>query len=182
VIVGFVGRMGSGKTLSMTRELKKYKDRGYRVLTNYAVSFSDERIDFDKLFAIAEEQGDLNNVVLGLDEIHILLDSRSAVTTNNKVMTFWLNQTRKMSVKLFYTTQYAHQVDKRLRAGTDLFIYCNGVKVFKDGKEYFICHNEYETDERYFRDTFVGNDYYDYFDTRQVIMFRRGNVEAGNKL
>lgn len=173
MILGFIGRMGSGKTLSMTREIKKYKNKGFHIITNYDVSFADESLDFDKLYKMAENQEPLNNVVIALDEIHILLDSRSSITKTSKVMTFWLNQTRKMNVKLFYTTQYAHQIDKRLRFGTDIFVYCDGVSVIKEDKKYFICYNEYETDGRFIRDTFIGNDYYNYFNTYQVIKFQK---------
>lgn len=171
MIVGFIGKMGSGKTLSMTRELLKYKSRGYRIISNYGLSFPHEKLDFGDLFLMAEEQTPLGNVVIALDEVHILLDSRSGMSNTNKVVSFWLNQTRKMKVALFYTTQHAHQIDKRLRANTNIFVFCEGLHVTKGGRRYFICYNELTDGDYFKRDIFVGDPYFRYYNTDEVIAF-----------
>ena len=114
MICGFIGKMGSGKSLSMTKELYKYYKNGHKIVSNYGLSFPHEQMNFETLYEKAENQEALDNVVIALDEVHIVLDSRSGMSSVSKMITFWLNQTRKMGVKLFYTTQYLHQVDKRL--------------------------------------------------------------------
>lgn len=161
----------SGKTLSMTKELLKYHNQGYRILSNYGLTIPHEPIDFDQLFLSAQNQEQLNNVVIALDEIHIVLDSRSGMAATNKVISFWLNQTRKMNVKLFYTTQHAHQIDKRLRSATDFYVMCDGFKITKAGKTYFVCYNEITDGDYYKKDLFIGNEFFDYYDTNQVIKF-----------
>jgi hypothetical protein len=171
MICGFIGRMGSGKTLSMTRELYKYYKKGHRIITNYGVGFPHERINFEELYEAAETQEEMNNLVIALDEVHIVLDSRSGMSGVNKVITFWLNQTRKMGVKLFYTTQYLHQIDKRLRSGTDIFVFTNGVKVMKEGKEYFVVQNDITDGENNKKEIFIGNDYYKMYNTNEVVNF-----------
>lgn len=171
MIAGYIGNLGSGKTLSMVRELVKLSKRGYTIYSNFELSFQHEPLDFDELFIMAQEQTPMDNVVIAIDEIHILLDSRSGMANTNKVVTFWLNQTRKMNVKLFYTTQHLHQIDKRLRSATNFFVFCDGFHITKNGTEYFICYNEITDGDYYQKDMYIGNDFFKYYDTRQVIKF-----------
>jgi hypothetical protein len=171
MIVGFIGTLGSGKTLSMVREAYKYHLRGSKIMANLKLKFPYQEIDFEQLFAMAQEEIPPYEVVILLDEVHIMLDSRSAMSKVSKTMSFWTLQTRKMGVKLFYTTQYAHQIDKRLRSATDLFVQCDGVTIVRGGKEYFVCQNEIYNDNASKREIFLGNDFYHLYDTRQVIKF-----------
>lgn len=171
MIVGFIGKMGSGKTLSMTKELHKYHLLGHTILANYGLSFDHNPVNFEQLYDIAEAQEPMSNIVLALDEIHILLDSRSGMSKASKVMTFWLNQTRKMNVKLFYTTQYLHQVDKRLRNGTDLFIFCNGMHIVRNDQARYVCFNEITDGDFVKKEIFLGDRYFQLYDTNEVIAF-----------
>lgn len=173
MISGFIGKMGSGKTLSMTRELLKYYVQGFKIYSNYDLIIPHEKVDFDTLIIWANEQTNLSNVVIALDEIHILLDSRSGMSSKSILMTFWLNQTRKMKVKLLYTTQYLHQIDKRLRSGTNFFVFCNGVKLFNKSlnKRFFVCYNEVSDGDRNKREVFIGNPFFKYYDTDEIISF-----------
>ena len=172
----------SGKTLSMTRELYKYYQQGHKIITNYGVSFPHERINFEELYENAESQAEMNDIVIALDEVHIVLDSRSGMSSVNKIITFWLNQTRKMGVKLFYTTQYLHQIDKRLRSGTDIFVFTNGMKIIKnDGKEYFVVQNDITDGDNSKKEIFIGNDYYKLYDTNEVVSFINKEAMAEKK-
>ena len=170
-IIGYIGRMGKGKTLSMTRELYKHYLQGYKIISNYHLNFPHRLVDFETLFGMAERQETLDKCVIALDEVHILLDSRSSSSKASKVMTFWLNQTRKMGVKLFFTTQYLHQVDRRLRSGTDILILCDGQHIIKDGTEWFVCNNIISFGDETREEMFVGNEVFTLFDTNQVFKF-----------
>jgi len=169
----------SGKTLSMVRETLKYHNQGYKIYSNFHLTIPYEPLNFDDLFRMAEAQESLSNVVILLDEVHILLDSRSGMRKENKLVTFWLNQTRKMGVKLYYTTQHMHQIDKRLRSGTDFFVFCEGIK-YKAGdkKEWFICVNTITDGDNLKEERFVANKFFKYYDTNQVISFLHTGKEA----
>ena len=180
MITGFIGNMGSGKTLSIVRETLKYFEQGYKIYSNFELTIPYTQLNFDELFKMAENQDKLNNVVILLDEVHILLDSRGSMKKANKVVSFWLNQTRKMGVKLFYTTQHIHQIDKRLRSGTDIFIFCEGWKYLKNKKEYFICVNKVTNGDDVRQETFVGNKFFKFYDTNQIISFMDGGFKDGN--
>lgn len=171
MICGFIGKMGSGKTLSMVRETAKYWHKGYKIYSNFHLNFPYTPLDFDTLFTMAENQESLKDVVILLDEAHIMLDSRSGMKKSSKVVSFWLNQTRKMGVKLFYTTQHLHQIDKRLRSGTDFFSFCQGIKYLKQGKEYFIVVNDLTDGDNTKQEVFLGNKFFKYYDTNEVISF-----------
>lgn len=69
----------------------------------------------------------LQNAVLLLDEMHIWIDSRSSMKQKNKAITYFILQTRKRNVRLLYTTQHLHQVDKRLRDTTDVIVFCRNI-------------------------------------------------------
>jgi len=163
----------------MTREVHKYYLRGYQVISNYHLNFPHTLVDFDELFTYAERQEEMNNVVIALDEIHILLDSRSGMSNRNKITSFWFNQSRKMGWKLFYTTQYSHQVDRRLRAGTDFTVLCSGHHILKDGVDNFVCDNQMVIGDEVKRDLFVGNRYFSLYNTKQVIKFMINNGSGG---
>lgn len=178
MIAGFIGKMGSGKTLSMVRETLKYYKQGYKIYSNFHLKIPYEPLDFSTLFKMAENQEDLKNVVILLDEVHILLDARSGMRKENKVVTFWLNQTRKMGVKLYYTTQHEDQIDKRLRFGTDFFVFCEGIKYLKDnGKEYFIAVNRITDGDNYREEVYIGNPFFRYYDTNEVVSFLETSEE-----
>jgi len=171
----------SGKTLSMVREACKYYAQGFTIYSNFGLKIPYEKLDFDTLFHMAENQEDMKNVVILLDEVHILLDSRSGMKKSSKVVSFWLNQTRKMGVKLFYTTQHIHQIDKRLRSGTDFFCFCEGIKYLRKGKEFFIVVNTVSNGDTAKEEVFLGNKFFKYYDTNEVISFMKSEeVTSGH--
>lgn len=121
MIIGFVGPRGQGKTLLMSARLRRRYRRGYKILTNYEVNFPHGSLNAKKLVEMGEE---LKNCAIGVDEIHVLLDSRNSMSNRNKMITYFILQTRKRNVVLFFTTQDYGQVDVRLRRNTDFWVEC----------------------------------------------------------
>lgn len=120
MIIGIVGDMGSGKTLLMSYMLySDFKD-GIKIYSNYKLNFQFEYLSpsvIENLFKLKGEK-----VSFGIDEMHIFLDARSSFSSKNKLISYWILQTRKRGITLYYTTQYYSQVDKRLRNSTDYLI------------------------------------------------------------
>lgn len=126
MIIGIVGRMGSGKTLLMTYLSYKAFMSGQAIFSNYRLTYPHKIITKKDILSYAEKKSSLENCVLLIDECQIMLDCRNF--QKNSMITFFLLQTRKRGVDLIYTTQQFFNVDKRLRENTDYIIECQPLK------------------------------------------------------
>lgn len=126
MLIGFIGRMGQGKTLSMTI-IGTYIAHvtGCRLKARHTINLPQAEI-VDKVSQI----WDSDNSVLLWDEIWIDMDSRD--TRNRQIMdlTQLINQTRKKDMLLAYTAQHNSQVEKRIRNATDMLVHCSKKKNF----------------------------------------------------
>jgi GTPase SAR1 family protein len=124
LIIGFIGDMGSGKTLSMVKLAYSLYNKGYRILSNFRLNFPFEYFSLEDVLGYAESDTNFVNTIFLVDEAHIFMDSRRSSSARNLALSYFILQTRKKNVWLFFTTQYYHQVDKRLRASTNAFVEC----------------------------------------------------------
>ena len=136
MIIGFFGNMCDGKTLNAVIKLKEYYDRGYVIYSNTWLSFPYVSLLSKDLIDIAEGKKELPfNCAMFIDEIHVWLDSRVSGSKKNRIISYFLLQTGKMGsdadigLILIYTTQYYHQIDKRLRSTTCIAIECEKIKI-----------------------------------------------------
>lgn len=122
MIIGFIGQRGSGKTLSMTIELyKKYK-QGYKIYSNYHLNFPHTAITVDDLIAFAESGMYFGNSIFAIDEIHIWFDSRCSGKKRNIIFSYFLNQSSKNDIDIYYTSQFSRQVEIRMRLNTEIVV------------------------------------------------------------
>lgn len=121
----YIGLLGSGKTLSMIRDMYKDKKRNKKVITNLVTKFSSTNLsskffeDFSK-----DKTGELFNCTIAIDELHIFLDSRRSTSKRNTATSYFILQTRKREVMLRGTSQFFCQIDVRLRNVTDYLTEC----------------------------------------------------------
>jgi len=116
MLIGIMGKMGAGKTLSMS------------VLATY-LSFLTKsplyaNFSLKNSIPIASQRDiwAMENGIFCFDEIWLTLDAR--LWKDNTFLTRWVNQTRKKKILCFYTTQHIKQVELRVRNATDILIYC----------------------------------------------------------
>ncbi len=64
--------------------------------------------------------GELENCSLFLDEMYQIADNRSSQTKLNKLFTYFVVQTRKRDVDLYFCTHHIDHVDVRLRRAADI--------------------------------------------------------------
>ncbi|KKL82217.1 hypothetical protein LCGC14_1986920, partial [marine sediment metagenome] len=64
--------------------------------------------------------GELEECVLFLDEMYQIADSRSSGSKLNKLFTYFMVQTRKRNVDVYFCTHYLDHVDLRLRRAADI--------------------------------------------------------------
>lgn len=130
LVVGIKGLKASGKTLLLTWLLFREYLMGKKIYVNYAVFFPHEMIDVQKMVTLNIE---LQNAVIGIDELHMICDSRRSGKKQNILMTYFILQSRHRSVNFYYTTQFDGQVDKRIRDNTDVNMVCENLYVDSDG-------------------------------------------------
>jgi len=172
MIAIYVGDMGSGKTLSAIKEAYNYYLKGFKVLSNMHLNFPHEKITSNDIIKFHKNKASLYNCVVLIDEIHIFMDSRRAVGKKNVMGTYFITQTRKLKVKLLGTTQHRHQVDKRLRDNTQIFVDCESKELpleFKKNEKLLIVINHVNTRKKYAKISFIGNKYYHLYDTEETI-------------
>lgn len=114
--------LGCGKTAFLTYKAKEFYDAGWRVVSNYRLSFIDEE---DYLPGLVIIQTDFKEKVFcAIDELWTLVDSRRAISGENRLLSTMLLSSRKRNKLIAGTAQQAHMLDKRYRDVADLRILC----------------------------------------------------------
>lgn len=148
MITAYIGDRGSGKTLAMT--IRLYNDfylKNKKIFSNYGLLFGKKQLcaKLDKAFYddFKSSKFELNNCAVAVDEAHVFVDGRRAMSAKNIMFSKFVTQSRKRDVDLFYTTQdvsierflVSGQVELRLRKLTDEIIFCKTITLFNDGKQ-----------------------------------------------
>lgn len=136
-IFGIEGGIGTGKTLTLVHLGIEDLMAGKKIYSNVTLKkipaqlkpnirylTKDEMNDIFKL--VKEKKFDMRNSTVLIQEAHNYLDARSSMLTRNKMLTYWILQSRHTgqgSCDIIYDTQDFIQVDKRLRQNTDFKIH-----------------------------------------------------------
>lgn len=176
MIVGFIGSMGSGKTLSLTRQVYREYRKGKQIISNMHFNFPYTPLTIEMLLEYDQNDTPLHNCVLVVDEAHVYLDSRTSASKRNRIMSLFLTQTRKKNVHLYYTTQYYDQIDKRLRNNTECIVRCKKKEIFYKKSKFYLITNRYLIKEdcgfRTMVSRYVGNKFFSLYDTGEVISYQ----------
>ena len=159
MLVGVMGKMGAGKTLSMSilMEYCHYAMKA-ELHANYGLRNASRVKTTDDVW-------NMENGVFGFDEIWLTLDAR--LWKDNTFLTRWINQTRKKKLIVFYTTQHIRQVELRVRNATDVLIF---VEKHPDGHWLQFIDWQYRLlMRRYFIPHSVTQKFYGIYDTYEVL-------------
>jgi len=120
MLTSLEGVMGSGKTLTaVALAYTEFEQNQKRVISNDHLNFPYQF--FDIQFFLDTLQGqELSNCVIILDEAYIYLDSRTTAGKLNKLFTYFIVQTRKRGVDMFFCTQHIDIIEKRVRRACDV--------------------------------------------------------------
>lgn len=140
LIIGFVGARGSGKSVGAARTvILDYMLPGKTVWSNMAIEFNLVKngeivniksqplnrlslVDLDEVF---------RNGLIYLDEINLLMEARRAMSEENLMVSYILQQLRKRRLNLMWSAQSEMHCDDRLRFQTDIFVICQDVSINK---------------------------------------------------
>ena len=176
MIIGIEGGLGSGKTLLMTRYLVKDCLDGHKIFTNYGLKQIEyERIDLTKILDMHKNEFNLSDCSLGIDEITVFADCRKSGSRMNRVISYFILQSRKRNVDIYFTTQNLNMVDFRLINYMDFQVLCS--KVYdKEGEEVQEYRKYSIFDLRDCRNVKIEKfilditKYYPFYDTNEVIL------------
>jgi len=121
MLIGIMGKMGTGKTLTQSI-LGFYLAQAMKVPLNANYGLKNATLIKNKA-----DIWDMKSGIFCFDEIWLTLDSR--LWKDNTFLTRWINQTRKKNLLVFYTTQHIRQVELRVRNATDILIFCERLPV-----------------------------------------------------
>jgi hypothetical protein len=181
-IESFNGGLGSGKTFRMTLRLKEEMENGVNIMANYNLHepFKYEKINpMDLVNGLFDDS--LDNTAIGLTEAYTFLDSRFSGSEASRYISYFILQTRKRKIKIFYDAQMIDSVEYRLRGVTNRIYECQ--KLIKDktkDKEAidniigFIFHISDDDGDDYYEvmDIEVAKTYFDMnlYDTHDVLL------------
>ena len=122
MIIGYTGRRGAGKTLTMVKDIIKFKGAGWKIYSNIKINgIETENLTTDDIINI-DKKSELRECVFVIDEIQVLFDSRRSGSKANTSFSNFIQQIRKRGIILLYTTQYAGTTDLRIRQHTDVIV------------------------------------------------------------
>ena len=172
-IIAITGSMGSGKTLLMSIMAWEYFNNPKikaNVYANYKLNFRHKPLMMQD---IVDCDFDFNNSFLAVDEIHLFMDSRTSGTKKNRIISYFITQSRKRNIIFCYTTQDSHQIDKRLRSNTDYFIKCENLSPKNVKEDVFIRFTVNDMEGHHPIFIFKGDPFFKLYDTHQVIDFSK---------
>lgn len=182
MIIGIIGKRGSGKTLSMVKYAIEDLEKGKNIFLNFHLNLTTIPKKYHKKIHLLDdeffknyENFKLYNCSLFLDEIYVYIDSRLSGTKRNRVWSYFINQTRKRDIDLYYTVQLFSSVEKRLRVQTEIYIYPE-TKLIENQLIIInmICIQQNFTDMPKIKgkQIFKAQDYYKYYQTDEIISFK----------
>lgn len=115
----YVNPMGSGKTISLVREAYKYHLQGYKVYSNFFMTFQDGQLNSWKDIIKVPP-----NSILCLDEISDLFNAREWKSMPKSIFTYIINS-RKMNIRVLATAQEFDEIDKTIRTKCTYVAECN---------------------------------------------------------
>lgn len=165
MLIGYIGGVGSGKSLSMTREILKKVSEGQTIYCNYPIiSKNVHRLKWTDVLCEKtivkngkEKTGlgvnwdfweDKTGFSIVLDEIHNVLHARKP--SSNVNMINWIAQLRKIlgedeDYNFMYSSQIMERVDIALRDLTTEIIYCETYYKMRVGGGYkMVLKNQYK--------------------------------------
>lgn len=171
MILGALGNLGRGKTLSMTFLIEYFLEETKidYVVTNYETDFTTHYVTSETELEEISNREDFT-AIYGLDELWVWMNSRKA--QENFDMTDFVINSRKRGALILYTVQNTRQIDPILVDNTDYFI----APLHKEARETKYDHDIIEliilTNEPYeIVNRFVVNAeaYYGVYDTSEEI-------------
>jgi len=158
----------------LVRYLIKDYLKGHRIMANFGLNnIKYDSISIPELLVYTKENIELSNITIGIDELTVFVDCRMSGSKANRVFSYFILQSRKRNVNIYYTTQDMRMIEKRVVAHTPIVVYCeqiydNGIEI-KGYSRYSIYDFRNPREPKVTKFILKLEPYYGYYDTNEVI-------------
>jgi len=132
-----IGERGSGKTVFIMLCAEDAFLGHREIYLNFDCKLHHKEIILEQLVRL-----ELKNALIGIDEAHIIADSRQSGSTLNRLLSYVIYQSRKIDVDVLLVSQFSTGVDIRLRDTADYHVICEKLPN-EIGFLYSICKRDY---------------------------------------
>jgi len=137
MIRGYIGRIGSGKTLNMVKDAIQYLKAGKTVYTNVPFHYTPSKKDAETLFPIVlNSQAETEKTILTAQNCLICIDEAAIVFSSYFFKSMTIDymmrfaQARKFNNDIFWASQGFKHVLKRIRDLTNEVVKCKTASIF----------------------------------------------------
>ena len=192
MIIIILGGIGSGKTLSVVKEIidkRRYAITNFNLLNmkNYhRIKISDIIIESEKIkdYSVnwdfwAKTRKKYKNYSIFLDEVHNLIHSRRSMSRLNILMSQWVSQIRKILSDspvnhLYLISQTMRKIDVDFRELAQIIIECEkyeykGTVIIL--QKWYDGFSNWENNKATFKKSFIANPYFKYYDSNELVTF-----------
>lgn len=176
-----IGNQGSGKTVFLIKEAYEYFKKGFKIYSNIHLKFKYEKLNYEKIIKC-----EYHDCIILLDEIHLLLGSRTSMSKkNDAITTSFCSQLRKQNVTILASSQRLGKIDKRLRSELTFLIECDRY-VFQNNQFIYKAYDDRTTDkntptfikctvtdvntEQSVKHYFCANEYFNLYDSHEIVI------------
>lgn len=196
------GRVGQGKTLTATAfSILDWIRAGKKIVANYNIILDNMNYDFDyegnkvgynpkkivheedfinfdyNMFVDAmEENTTLFDTTVVIDEAYLFADARMTQSGFNRLMSYFVLQSRKRDVNIYFTTQQFENIDSRLRRNVDMRI----LSRFNKQSQVVTCRLMDLRSGRRRRVRISAPEFWWCYDTKEVPSLRPAHIRAVN--
>ena len=170
------GDLGSGKTCMLTRYGVKSSIHK-KLMSNYHFkNVPYEKFDMVDLYL---NHPDLSNIVICADELYTFMDCRTSMSKRNRLESYFILQTRKKNVDLYFTSQYSELVETRLIRFVSIWIKMQNIMLksrntgllYKHPYKFIATIHDYRNKDSINVSSYVfdGRPWFNEYDTNEVI-------------
>lgn len=202
MLIIILGQKGHGKTLTVVREIMN-KCKGRDIYTNFSLKSNAishikkqggkfHRLKMTDLilpktkeakaainWAFWKEAKEKKKVSIFLDEFHNVMNSRSGMSLQNKLMSNWLSQIRRIlnddpTNHLYLVSQRLRRIDINSRELADVIIECKKRTHKKKTlifKYYYASLEDYDTYHHTKQQVYIADHFFKFYDTSELVDF-----------
>lgn len=121
MLIGIVGKLGSGKTLLLVYIMSIAKRNNYFVVSNFKCTYADLVLSAEEMILKMEDFAKTHDKILfSIDELGGVMKATDFLSSANTIMCDIAMKSRKLKTEIIYSSQDIRMVDRTVRRITDI--------------------------------------------------------------